>query len=416
MATIEKIVVHDAHADTRTWRERLRDAAGAVRSSWSGPLTAKSPEIARLFGSSPVSSGVAVNEVTALAIPAVHCAVTTIAADVAAMPLVLLRRLPSGGKERHITSNVYRLLHDAPNPETTSFSFRQALMENVLVTGNAYAEVARNATGAPTALWFLDPHRVTPVVAGGALRYRVAQPDGQTLTFEPRDILHLKGPSADGVVGASIVHTLKESLGLTIAADRFAATYFGNATVMGGSITVPTALPEPGRKNLRESLESRHQGVDRAHRLLLLENGATYTPFTANMQQSQLTELRTHQVREVARIFRMPPSMLGDLADATFSNVEQMTLSYYTSCLRPWLEMIEQEMTAKLLAPHERFQLVIEHVTEGLLRGDAASRAAFYASALAHGWMTVNEVRERENLPPVAGGDQPRVPSNTKHL
>jgi HK97 family phage portal protein len=310
------------------------------------------------------------------------------------------------------------LIHDQANPETTAFVFRQCMLLNALLTGNAYAEIQRDGAGRPVALWPIAPSDRVSIDRreDGALRYRVRNSNGSDVYIDARDIVHFSGPSADGVLGIDTVHALREVFGLSLASERFAATYFGNNTIMGGVVTTPQVLPEATRKSLRDAIEARHQGVQKAHRLMLLEAGAEYTPLSANLRDSQFTELRTHQIREVARAFRMPPSKLGDLADATFSNVEQMNLQYYVSCLQPWLRMIESELTAKLISPLERNMQTIEFVVDGLLRADVEKRGGYYATMVSHGLMTPNEIRRLENLPALPGGDTLRVPANTTTL
>jgi HK97 family phage portal protein len=205
-------------------------------------------------------------------------------------------------------------------------------------------------------------------------------------------------------------------LGLSIAAEQFGGSYFANGTQVGGILTAPGSLPELARKNLTEAVEARHRGSDRAHRLMLLENGVSYTATATNPRDSQFNELRTFQLREIARFFRIPVSLLGDLERSTFSNSEQEVLSYFTHCIRPWLVSLEQEYTMKLIPALEKNLQTIEHVTSGFLRADVEKRGAFYAQMVDRGIYTLNEVRALENLPPVAGGDVPRVPMNFEPL
>jgi len=389
----------------------------AVRSYWVGPIMSSSSELGRLFSNERVTAGVQVDDRTAFGVAAFACAVWTISWDVASLPLILLKRLPNGGKVRFDTHGLYRLLHDQPNPETTAFIFRQALMIDALSTGNGYAEIVRDGAGRPVALWNMCASRVTVFRQNGQLWYRVANTTGGgDAIISADDVLHIKGPSASGVLGIGMVQAAREALGLSIAAEQYGATVFSNGAQMGGLITPGAGMTEPARKNLRESLQARHQGVQNAHKLFLLEQGMTFTPTTANARDAQLNELRLYQVREIARFFRIPVSLLGDLERSTFVNAEQQAQAYYTQCLRPWLENVEQELSSKLIASLERNQQLIEHVVEGFLRADVDKRGAFYAQMLQNGVFTINEVRERENLPPIEGGDRPRVPLNTESL
>jgi hypothetical protein len=214
--------------------------------------------------------------------------------------------------------------------------------------------------------------------------------------------------------GFNTVEIAREALGLAIASERFGATYFSNGAQLGGVLS--TSLTGQALENLRTAIAARHQGVDRAHRWLLTPPDSTFTEVGTNPRDSQLTELREHEVREIARFLRIPVAMIGDLSRATWSNFEQQQLQYFGQCIRPWCVNIEQELTLKLVSPFERSQQYIEHVTEGFLRADIEKRGAYYVQAVSNGWMTLNEVRERENLPPLPGGDVARVPMNTEAL
>jgi HK97 family phage portal protein len=392
---------------------RLRDG---VRGFTLGPFFSSAHDPWWRFGQGPVSSGVAVTLETSLGVSAFFCAVSTISQDIASLPLFLYKGSADGGKTRFDAHPLNRLLHDQPNPETTSFQWRAAMMVNALTGGNAYSEIQRDGGGRPIALWHLTPHRVTVLRQNGALVYRVTNGAGSDTFIDASDMLHIKGPSPDGILGYDIVHLGREALGLSIAAERFGATFFSNGSQPGGVLTIPGGLTEQARKNLREALEARHQGSDRAHKWLIAENGATFNPIGVNPRDSQFNELRVHQIREVARFFKIPVAYLGDLERATYSNFEQMQLTYYTTGLRPWLVSIEQELDSKLIAPSERNIQHFEHVAEGFLRADTEKRAQFYTSMITNGIMSINEVRSRENLPPVPGGDIARVPMNMEPL
>jgi HK97 family phage portal protein len=417
VSRLEKFVLHDGNSDARTWRQKLGDAfVAARRSIWLGPVGSKDKRLAELFGGQPTSTGLSVNVQQALSVAAVWSAVSAISSDTASLPLKLYRRLPGGGREPFEGHPMYRLLHDAWNPETTSYVARQMLMTHVLLHGNAFVEIERDAAGRPKYLWPIASDRVmVERDDNGALRYRVSG-DGNDVYLDPSRMLHFRGPSLDGILGLDVVRTLREALSLSIAADRFGGSFFGNGATVGSVVSTPHNLTEQQREGLRKAIEARHQGADRAHRLMVLEGGLSFTPLSVNMHESQFNELRTFQIREVARIFRIPPHKLADLSDATFSNVAEQNIEYVTGCLRPHLTMIEQELEAKLISPLERSQQSIVHVVEALLRGSHTERAGFYSTMLGHGALSINEVRALENLPPVEGGDTPRIPLNTGSL
>lgn len=389
--------------------------AHALRSYWLGPFTPSNwpgPEAA-VWGQNKVSSGVYVSEETALNYSAVFSAVSIISADISSLPLMLFKRLANGGKDRYEDHRLYPLLHDMPNPEMTSMVFRETLQAHALLWGNAYAEIERDKTNRPIALWPLTPDRVTPVRDGrnGPLRYRVV--NGSDMVYlEPERILHVPGLGFDGICGYSVVAKARESMGLGLAAERFGGAFFGNGASMGGVITYPGDPPIQVKKENRETLAKRHEGVDNAHRMLALYGGAKYERIGIPPDDAQFLETRVFQVRDVARWFKLPPHKLADLADATFSNVEQQNTDYYISCLRPWLEKWEQELERKLIAPLERRQQFVEHVVEGFLRADATGRAALEKAHFEIGATTPNEIRNSENRDPIAGGDRSFVPLN----
>jgi HK97 family phage portal protein len=377
----------------------LARAWGALRSYWSGPITSNSPELARLFADPPVTSGVAVNEQTALNYSAVWAAVQRISGDVGSLPLVLYRRV-GDGKEPLRDHPTYRLLHDQPNPDMTAVVFRETLQAHLLTWGNAYAEIEWRGDGRPYALWPIEPNRVTPErTKGGGLRYKVQGYDKADVYFAPEDMLHIPGLGFDGTCGYSVIQKARESIGLGIAMERFGGAFFGNGTTFGGILTHPGRLSELARKNIRDSFNAKHQGVQRAHHFGLLEEGMTYTPLGVPPDDAQFLETRRFQVAEIARWYQLPPHMLGDLERATFSNIEQQQIDYHTGTLRRWLVRWEQEINRKLVL--QQGTQFVEHVIDGLLRGDIESRYAAYAVGRQWGWLSADDVRSKENMNPL---------------
>ena len=388
---------------------RWRRVWEAVRSSWSGPLTSSSPEIARYFtDGSPSRAGVAVTGDTALTYPAFWAAVSLIAADIASLPLILYRRLPNGGKERFSEHQLYRILHDEPNPEMTSMVYRETQQAHVLAWGNGYAEIERDRLNRVSALWPLTPNRVTPFRPStdpyGPLRYRVLNEDNTETVLQAQDVLHIPGLGYDGYLGYSVVAKARESLGLGLAMQQFGASFFGNGSTFGGVITSPRALGDKEKKDFVAELKGFHQGLDRAHRFVLLEGGMDYKRLGVPPDDAQFLESRSFHISEIARWFKVPPHKLGDLSRATFSNIEHQAIDYVTTCLRPWARRWEQEINRKLIAPSERKIQFVEHLFEDLLKGDIQSRYAAYAVGRQWGWLSADDVREKENMNPLPSG------------
>jgi HK97 family phage portal protein len=393
---------------TGLMRRPFTALAEMVRGIWSGPLTSSSPELARWWGAPATATGIGVNETTALTYSAFWACVNAIATDCASLPLIHYKRLKSGGKERYTDSKLYRLLHDEPNPEMTSFTFRQVLTAHALTWGGGYAEIQRDGMGRPSALWPLTPNRVTVGrSAQNRIQYEIARFDGAPADVLPAEnMLHVPGLGFDGMVGYSVVAKARESIGLGLATERFGGTFFGNGATFGGVISYPGPRPtELSEKNYREGLEVQHQGVNRAHKMLALYNGAKYERGGGiPPEDAQFLETRLHQVEEMCRWFRMPPHKIQHLLRSTNNNIEHQGIEYYTDTLRPWLVRWEQEILRKLIPPSEQRIQWAEHLIDGVLRGDLPSRYAAYAIGRQWGWLCADDICERENMNPLPNG------------
>lgn len=388
-----------------------------IRSYWSGPITSNSPEIARLWASPPTSTGVAVTEQTALNYSAVWAAVSLISSQVASLPLILYKRLPNGGKDRMARHPLHWLLHDEPNSEMTSFVFRETLTAHVLSWGNGYAEIERDGAGRPIGLWPLTPDRVTPVRDKRtlALKYHVTDPNGgQAALLDPQDMLHIPGLGFDGTVGYDVISKARESIGVGMATERFGGAFFGNGATFGGVLEHPGKLSPAAQKLLTDQIEAKHGGLSKAHRFIILQEAMKYTQLGVPPEAAQFLESRKFQVIEVCRWFNIPPHKLRDLERATFSNIEQQAIEFVTDTLRPWLIKWEQEIQRKLIPRLEQGIQFAEHLVDGLLRGDIASRYAAYAVGRQWGWLSPDDVRERENMNPLPDkqGEMYLVPTN----
>jgi HK97 family phage portal protein len=376
----------------------LARAWGALRSYWRGPYNLRDP-LTGIFSEPSVSSGVSVNEQTALTYSAVWAAVQRISGDVGSLPLVLYKRV-GDGKEPLRDHPTYKLLHDQPNPDMTAVVFRETLQAHLLTWGNAYAEIEWRGDGRPQALWPIDPSRVTPERdAGGNLYYKVQNFSKADMKFAPENMLHIPGLGFDGTCGYSVIQKARESIGLGMAMERFGGAFFGNGATLGGTLTHPGRLSDQAKKNLRESFNARHRGVDRAHNVGILEEGVVYTPLGVPPDDAQFLESRMFQVTEIARWFQVPPHMLADLTKSAFSNIEQQQIDYYTGTLRRWLVRWEQEINRKLVL--QQGTQFVEHVIDGLLRGDIESRYQAYAVGRQWGWLSADDVRAKENLNPL---------------
>lgn len=346
---------------------------------------------------------------------AVYSCVRILSEAVAGLPLGLYRYNDSGGKEKALQHPLYKLLHDEPNPEMTSFAFRETLMGHLLLWGNAYAQIIRNARGEVLALYPLMPNKMTVDRDGYGRLYYLYQRTtddaptlggGQQVYLRPEDVLHIPGLGFDGLVGYSPIAMAKNAVGLAIATEEYGAKFFANGAAPGGVLEHPGVVKDPAR--VRESWNSVYQGSSNAHRVAVLEEGMKYTPIGISPEQAQFLETRKFQINEIARIFRVPPHMVGDLEKSSFSNIEQQSLEFVKYTLDPWVVRWEQAMCRVLLSDSEKSEYFIKFNVDGLLRGDYTSRMSGYATARQNGWMSANDIRELENLdriPVELGGD-----------
>ena len=365
-----------------------------------------------LFGGS--TSGKAVTERTAMQMTAVYSCVRILAEAVAGLPLNLYHYLPDGGKEKSYDHPLYRLLHDEPNPEMSSFVFRETLMTHLLLWGNAYAQIIRNGKGEVVALYPLMPNRMTvDREENGQLYYSYNRSSDEaptmndsTVILKPSDVLHIPGLGFDGLVGYSPIAMAKNAIGMAIACEEYGAKFFANGAAPGGVLEHPGTIKDPQR--VREAWQSQFGGSGNSNKIAVLEEGMKYTPIGISPEQAQFLETRKFQINEIARIFRVPPHMVGDLEKSSFSNIEQQSLEFVKYTLDPWVIRWEQSIMRSLLSLEEKTQYFVKFNLEGLLRGDYQSRMTGYATARQNGWMSANDIRELENLdriPTEDGGD-----------
>ena len=360
------------------------------------------------------TSGKAVTERSAMQMTAVYSCVRILAEAIAGLPLHLYTYKDDGGKEKAIGHPLYLLLHDEPNPEMSSFVFRETLMTHLLLWGNAYAQIIRNGKGEVVALYPLMPNRMTvDRDSSGQLfySYQMNNTDAPTMKagtviLKPSDVLHIPGLGFDGLVGYSPIAMAKNAIGLAIATEEYGAKFFANGATPGGLLEYPGTVKDPDR--VRESWNKGFSGSQNAGKVAILEEGMKYTPISIAPEQAQFLETRKFQINEIARIFRVPPHMVGDLEKSSFSNIEQQSLEFVKYTLDPWVVRWEQSLSRALFTPEEKKRYFFKFNVEGLLRGDYQSRMNGYATARQNGWLSANDIRELENLdriPAEDGGD-----------
>ncbi len=357
----------------------------------------------------PVSK-VFVNEDTALNYAAFYAAVRLIAETVASLSFHVHQRLGNGGSELQFDNPIDRLIHTQPNPEMCSFTFRELLQSWTLSWGNGYAEIERDARNRPIALWPIDPWRVEP--AHNDLHqvvYAVQNPGGSPVVIPAHDMLHIKGLSPDGLRGYSVVAVAREAIGLGVATERYGAAFFGNSSRPAGVLEYPGKLKKESLERLRESWETVHAGSGNANKTAILEDGVTFKAMAIPPNDAQFLETRRFQIDEIARIFRIPPHLLGSMENATFSNITEQNVEWSRSII-PWAKRWEQESTRKLLG---RQALFTKMNLDTLLRGDIKTRYEAYRVGRNWGWLSANDILRMEDMNPIGkDGDQYLVPMN----
>ncbi len=371
------------------------------------------------------TSGKRVNERTSMQMTAVYSCVRILSEAVAGLPLHLYKYTNSGGKEKAVEHPLYFLLHDEPNTEMTSFVFRETLMTHLLLWGNAYAQIIRNGKGEIMGLYPLMPDRMTvDRDEKGRLyyEYMVSTDDahtmkGSTVKLPPSEVLHIPGLGFDGLVGYSPIAMAKNAIGMAIACEEYGAKFFANGAHPSGALEHPGTIKDPSR--VRESWTQTFGGSQNANKVVVLEEGMKYVPISVPPEQAQFLETRKFQLNEIARIFRVPPHMVGDLEKSSFSNIEQQSLEFVKYTLDPWVSRWEQSIVRSLLTPEEKKQYFVKFNVDGLLRGDYQSRMNGYAIGRQNGWMSANDIRELENLdriPEEEGGNLYLINGNMTKL
>ena len=375
------------------------------------------------FGRS--TSGKNVNERTAMQTTAVYSCVRILAETVASLP-VHLYRYTETGKERVYDHSLYHLLHDEPNPEMTSFIFRESLMSHLLIWGNAYAQIIRDGNGRVLALYPLLPDKMeADRDESGQLYYIYTRNSDENPNFEEHgrvylrqeDVLHIPGLGFDGLVGYSPIAMAKNAVGMTLACEEYGASFFENGANPGGVLEHPGVLKDPAK--VRESWHSVYGGSKNAGKVAVLEEGMKYQQIGIPPEEAQFLETRKFQINEIARLYRIPPHMVGDLEKSSFSNIEQQSLEFVKYTLDPWVIRWEQSLQRALLLPQEKNEYFIKLNVDGLLRGDYQSRMTGYSIGRQNGWLSTNDIREMEDMNLVSaeeGGDLYLINGNMTKL
>ena len=350
------------------------------------------------FGSS--MSGKSVTPSSAIQVSAVYACVRVIAETIASLPLHVYESTDAGSRKAN-EHPLYRLLHDEPNTEMTSFIWREVMLSHLLLYGNSYCQILRSGRSKIVGLYPLLPdHMAVDRDTKGKLTYTYTTSEGRMEQLNPEDVLHIPGLGFDGVMGYSPIALEKAAIGLGIAAEEYGSKFFQNGARPSGILTHPNTVKDPAA--LRASWNAAYGGSGNASRVAVLEEGMTFVPLSMPNNEAQFLETRKFQVTEICRIFRVPPHMIGDLERATFSNIERQNISLAVHTIRPWLVRIEQAINKTLIPENEKGRYYAQFNIDGLMRGDYKSRMEGYAIARQNGWMSANDIRALENLNPIS--------------
>ena len=367
-----------------------------------------------LFVFGRANSGEQVDEKSAMQIATVYACVRLLAESVAQLPLHLYKVTEPDGQEKANDHPLYKILYREPNPEMTSFSYWEAVMTHLLLWGNSYSQIVRDGKNTVLGLYPLLPENVEiDRTDKGELYYiyhaytnEVPGETNKDIIFRRDEILHIPGLSFNGLVGFSPIAMMKNSLGTTMAVEKYGCSFFKNGAQPAGVLQHPNLLKDP--EKVRRQWNEAYGGAGNAHKVAVLEEGMTYKPISLPPEDSQFLSTREFGVEEICRIFRVPPHMVQDLKRATFSNIEHQSIDFVVHTLDPWLVRIEKAIVKDLLVEDEKDQFFPKFNVDGLLRGDYKSRMDGYSIGISTGIISPNEARRKENMPPLSeedGGD-----------
>ncbi len=331
----------------------------------------------------------------------------------ASVGLFVFRRTADGGRMRADDNPLYGVLHDIANPRMSAFELREFLTRQLDTFGNAFARIERNARGQVVALW-PEPWGNVGVerLASGRLRYRLTDPNGGSAVLLDDEVLHIRGASRDGIIGLSPIQIARGAFGLALDQKRTADSLMENALRPSGLLSFPDKLGKDAREAMREAVKANHAGSGNAGRFMILDGGAKFDAITFTPADAEFLETRKLSALDVARVYGCPPTTVGITDNATYSNVEGESTALVRNALGPLAARIEQAMARCLLSEQARRTLYIEHDLSALLRGDVQARFEAYRIGREIGALSPNDVRRRENEPPIAGGDTYHQPAN----
>jgi len=338
----------------------------------------------------------------ALTLTAVWCAIRLLSESVSSLPISVYRKQKNGDKLEDIKNPIYKLVRFKPNYYQNKITFFEFIMLSICTEGNAYVKIIRNNSGVPVELICVDPENVNIVINENEMFYNIMEDD----VYDSNDILHFKTLTDDGINGVSPIDQCEKALKYSENLQEFGNTFFSNGAKPSSILQTDRALSDTALNRLKTSFNSNYGKLQNSNSTIVLEEGLTFKPISISPEQAQFLSSRQFSIEEVARIFNIPPHMLKDLSKSSFNNIEMQSQEFLTYTLMPYITRIEEEMNTKLFRSNELGQTFVEFNVNGLLRGDVKSRTEAYRSAITNGYMSINEVRQKENMNSIEGGDK----------
>ena len=354
-------------------------------------------------------SGVSVDKNTAITFTAVWSAVRLLSESISILPVNVYERQPNGDKTLASKNAVYNLVHNEPNYYMSSVAFFEKIMMDLCLSGNSYVQIVRNGGGTPQELLPLNAQDINVKINNGQIFYHNRSSD---IVLDDYDVLHFKGVSQDGIMGLSPITQNANAIGWGIALEEYGSKYFTNSAKLSGVLETDRALSEQAIERLKNSFSNTYNQLQNAQSTAILEEGLSFKPITISPEQSQFLASRVFSITEVARMFNIPTFMLQEHSKSSFNNIESLSQSYVTYTLMPYIRRMESEMNRKLFKKNEKGKLFVEWNVNGLLRGNIKDRTDAYKTGINNGYLTINEIRRKENLNSVADGDELYLPLN----
>ena len=356
------------------------------------------------------SSGVSVDKNSALTFTAVWSAVRLLSESISILPVNVYERQPNGDKKLAYKNAVYNLVHNEPNYYMSSVTFFEKVMMDLCLSGNSFIRIIRNGGGTPQELLPLNASDIVIKVSDGNIFYQSKEKND---IYDDADILHFKGIcDSSGLIGLSPITQNANAIGWGMALEEYGSKYFTNSAKLSGVLETDRALSEEAISRLRTSFSNTYNQLQNAQSTAILEEGLSFKPITISPEQSQFLASRVFSITEVARMFNIPTFMLQEHSKSSFNNIESLSQSYVTYTLMPYIRRMESEMNRKLFKANEKGRLFVEWNVNGLLRGDVKSRNEAYKTGINNGFLTINEVRRKENLNSIVDGDEHYLPLN----